>query len=208
MTSAAAYPYYFFSKSCLHHMLLRSCAELKDTTTDFFVKYHAMHHLRSTAESNPAMIDDGTLHLIQEIFKDKRFTDQRQSLFFFRQAAEVFTTLMIHSNDRGSAARTIAALSEVIRTTTGNGHRAAVEALGSLPVTIRGPQLNPYTCDDILPISWRDLLRLGQVSLARPPELLGRSLIGPVTDSRRLLVVKVARASDRAAPGRDSFSPP
>ncbi len=82
MTTAAAHSLDPSLKSHLHRLMLQSCDELRDATTDFFAKYQAIHHLRSVAQSGPGMIYDTMIHLIQAIFKNKRFAEQRQSLFF------------------------------------------------------------------------------------------------------------------------------
>ena len=176
-----------------------SRTELCDATTDYFTKYYALHHLRSVAEEDPSFIDDTTVSAIQRLFKNEVFARQRQSLFFYRQASEVLTTILARSCDRAVVARAMISLKEIVASSNGNRHRAAVEAIGSLPTQIRGPQLAYQPISSIPRFDWRNLLDSCAYRCRKSTAMvIGRSLVCALQGDNRLLVLKLAKVDDRA----------
>jgi hypothetical protein len=173
--------------------------ELGDATTDYFTKYFALHHLRCVASEDPTQIDEATVVAIQQLFQNEAFTRQRQSLFFFRQAAEVLTSMVTRSDDADVAGRAMKGLIEVLRFTFGNGHRAAAEAIGSLPTAVCGPRLHRPPVGSVPQLRWQALLDSTGLRCDQPPGVIGRSLVLPLESEDRLLVVKLAKREDTAA---------
>lgn len=173
--------------------------ELCDATTDYFTKYYALHQLHHVATEDPARIDETTIAAIQRLFQNEAFSRQRQSLFFFRQAAEVFTAMLTRSDDADIAGLAVGALRQVLGFTSGNGHRAAVEAIGSLPTDVRGPRLNCQPIGSVPRLRWEKLLNRCGLRCHRPPTAIGRSLVSRLGNGDGLLVVKLAKRDDTPA---------
>jgi hypothetical protein len=199
MTATAASPKLPPTTTRFRQMEPTSRRELCDATTDYFTKYYALHHLRCVADEDPTRIDASTVAAVQQLFQNEAFSRQRQSLFFFRQAAEVFTSMVTCSDDADIAGLAIGALRQVLRSTSGNGHRAAVEAIGSLPTAVRGPRLNCQPMGFVPQLKWQELLSSCGLRCRQLPVAIGRSLVSPIESEDRLLVVKLAKRDDTAA---------
>jgi hypothetical protein len=61
----------------------RALAEekIKGDSFDFTAKYFAVYELRNIAEKHPEIIRDTTILMLEELFKHKGFTRQRQGFF-------------------------------------------------------------------------------------------------------------------------------
>lgn len=163
---------------------------------DFTAKYFAVYELRNIAEKNPQVIKESTVLILEELLKHTGFTRQRQGFFLFRETANVLGKLIQHSNDIRVAENTLAAFKRVLSSVSNHAHRAASEALGSLPVTVKGPSIPDVKIDRILSTSIPELMEKSTITPAGSPVFLGRSLVIPCQKTKRLLVLKLARHSD------------
>jgi hypothetical protein len=173
--------------------------ELIDLTTDFFTKYYAIYHLQTVVQQNPGFIEPETIGTIRKVFEDARFSHQRQALFFFRNAAEILTLVMIHSHDRRLADLAFSTLKDILAATNGPGHQATVEAMSSLPLSISGPDIRDVKdndVDDVPRVTWPQILDAAGVKTSVPPVCRGRSLVVAADGNAYLLVVKLARADN------------
>ena len=197
MTASATRPKILPSTDRLRQVELVSRTDLGDATTEYFTKYYALHHLRSVAEDDPSLIEDATVSAIQRLFQNEALASQRQSRFFYRQAAEVLTTMMSQSRDIATAKRAMSSLTWVVGSSIANRHRAVVEAIGSLPTDIKGPQLTSRPIHSMPCFSWQGLLDWCGYRL-RPSQavVIGRSLVFPLESDSRRLVVKLAKKYD------------
>ena len=169
--------------------------EIKDKVSDYYTKYFAVYHLQSLVQSNPGIIDTGTIVTIQDLLKDPQYSKKRQGLFIFRQAAETLGAVIIHSDEKHLAEMALSALKNVLKTTTGYAHRACAETLGDFPLNISGPNLKDADIEHIPLVSWQEISGNHSTN-ARRPVFFGRSLAVPLNCGNRLLVLKFARTND------------
>ena len=163
---------------------------------DFTAKYFAVYELQNIAEKNPEIIKDTTILMLEELFKHKGLTRQRQGFFLFRETANTLGTLIQCCHDIRVADKVLAAFKRILASVSGHAHRAASEALGSLPVPVHGPCLPDLKIDRIFSTSFEEVMKKTTITPACPPVFMGRSLVTPCRKTKRLLVIKLARHSD------------
>ncbi len=180
---------------------LKSRAEsaLNDPHFDFIATYHAVADLRRLARQHPGLLDAATISALRQLLTSGAFGKVRQAYFLFREAASVMTDMAAGPGADGLGTRALACLGDLLIETSGRAHRGVSEALGSLPVTIKGPARPNHQGGHPLAIAWPDLLAGNRLKTDGPPRYMGRSLVVPVADSDRLLVVKLAQERDTAA---------
>lgn len=166
---------------------------------DLTAKYMAVSHLQSLAETEPGCIDPNTVRCLENLFHDDRIARQVQAFFLYRTAAEILTGLVTRCpwNRIGRLAF------QVLKASLGKGgdvHRAAAEALGSMPVSIAGPRLPAGRESSGVSISWESLVSRKSLGVRGSPTWIGRSLVAPIADSDRLFVVKMGLAEAPAGP--------
>ena len=125
----------------LENEIIRAEDVLTKDEYDFSAKYLAVCHLRTTVRTNPKIARSETILALNGIFHNLAISNQKQSFFLFREAAKVLCFIAINPIGRPLAEEAYAVLLNILGTMTGNPHRAAAEALGSLPVSIRGPEI-------------------------------------------------------------------
>jgi hypothetical protein len=170
--------------------------KIKGDSFDFTAKYFAVYELRNLAEKHPEIIKDTTILMLEELIKHKGFTRQRQGFFLFRETADTLSTLIQTCNNIRMAEYILAAFKRILASVSSHAHRAASEALGSLPVPVHGPCLPDLKMDRILSTSLQEVMEKTTTTPACSPVFLGRSLVIPCGKTKRLLVVKLARYSD------------
>lgn len=170
--------------------------EIKDKTFDFTTKYFAVYHLQCLAKSHPEIIGPETIYTLEGLLKDPGLSRQRRSFFLFRLAADTLASIIIHSNGKPMADQALSALESVLATTTGHAHRVSAEALGTLPFSIRGPDLEDVNTRTVPRVNWHQLLDEKGFKLSSPAAFIGRSLVAPLGQGNRLLVFKLARVND------------
>jgi len=170
--------------------------KLKDKACDFTSRYFAVYDLQCLAESNPEIIGPETTLILQELLKDPGFSLQRRGFFLFRLAADTLACIITNSQERTMADQAYCALKNVLATTTGHAHRVSAEALGSLPFSIQGPGLKDVTTNNVPRLSWQQILDEKGLRISYPGAFFGRSLVAPLDQADRLLVLKLARPND------------
>ncbi|MBW2589981.1 MAG: SidJ-related pseudokinase [Deltaproteobacteria bacterium] len=181
--------------SNVNRLKVLSEKETKDNVSDYYTKYFAVYHLQSLSQSNPGIIDQETIVTIQDLLKDPQYSEKRQGLFIFRQAAETLGAIIIHSDEKYLAETALSALKNVLKTTTGYAHRACSETLGAFPLNISGPDLRNTEIKRIPLVSWQEISGNNSTNSMRPV-FFGRSFTVPLDCGNRLLVLKFARAGD------------
>ena len=178
---------------------LKSRAEsaLTDPHFDFIATYHAVADLRRLAVQHPGLLDGDTIFALRRLLTSGAFGKVRQAYFLFREAASVMTDMAAGPGGPGAIA--LASLGDLLIETRGSAHRGVAEALGSLPLNIKGPDRHHRQQSFSRAMAWPDLLAVNQLETDGPPRYIGRSLVVRVANSKRLLVVKLARAGDTAA---------
>jgi hypothetical protein len=171
---------------------------LVDSCFDFIAKYHAVTELRQLARKTPDVLDQKTITAVETLLKSDQFSRVRQSYFLFREAATVIRDMAGGPGGNGMGKAALASLKRLLRQTHGNAHRGVAEALGSLPVTIRGPRIPDGKCASAPAIAWEELLSTHGLRLTGDVRYIGRSLVAETSQENRLLVVKLAKKDDRA----------
>lgn len=163
---------------------------------DFTAKYFAVYELRTIAEKKPEIIIEKTILILEKIFKNERYLKQRQGFFLFRETADTLSALIKGCENIHFAEYVLAAFRRILATVSSHAHRAAAEALGTLPLTIHGPRLPEIEIDRISSASFQEVLEKSAIVPGNPPVFWGRSLVVQCLKSKRLLVFKLARQSD------------
>ena len=171
-------------------------AEVKDKGSDFIAKYFAVYHLQCVAQRHPEMLGPETIFTLQGLLENPEFSRQRRGFFLFRLAADTLASIIVHSDGGPMADQARCCLKALLAKTTGHAHTVSAEALGGLPFSINGPDLEKVTTENIPSIDWHDLLGEGGFELSAPAAFMGRSLVAPLDPGNKLLVLKLARAGD------------
>jgi hypothetical protein len=169
---------------------------LLDPAYDISGKYMAVGHLKETALASPSAITPGTAVALGGLLGDEGLRRQSRAYFVFREAASTLGVLIVHPSEgplQGLALRT---LKRILADSHPGAHRAAAEALGSLPLKVRGPRPDRVSPCDGPPLTLRALQQGLGVSPEPAPRFAGRSLTLPTASGDRLLVIKMARDDD------------
>ena len=179
----------------LENEIIRAEDVLTKDEYDFSAKYLAVCHLRTTVRTNPEIIRSETILALNGIFHNPAISNQTQSFFLFREAAEVLSFIAVNPTGGSLDGEAYAVLSNILGTMVGNPHRAAAEALGSLPVSICGPEIK--TRKKTAPcVNWQEVLEGAGAAGTHSPAFVGRSIVRAVNGDGRLLIVKLALADD------------
>ncbi|MCJ7603610.1 MAG: hypothetical protein MUO63_19180, partial [Desulfobulbaceae bacterium] len=180
----------------LNKQILFEEQTLNSRHAEFPARYIAACNLHALARSQPRSITVDNIINLEKLMHDPHVLRQRQSFFLFREAARTMTAIVM-SNCPGLTNHALATLKRLLRSATGNSHRAASEAVGSLPVTINQRfQLKTYEQHMIPSLSVQEIAeKCGGISLGKA-FFTGRSLTLPCTLGKRILVVKLARRND------------
>ncbi|MCP4682069.1 MAG: SidJ-related pseudokinase [Desulfobacterales bacterium] len=165
---------------------------LKDSDYDFMAKFMAVCHLQTLSQNNPEIIDRGTINTLKTFLKKSEISKETQAYFMYKEVANTLCALVIHSDCLADEALT--ALNNLLGDTIGHPHRAAAEALGSLPFSVFGPDITSHTKEDAPFVNWRQFLEQTGLEIAHEPCFMGRSLVAGLEQENSLLVIKLARA--------------
>ncbi|MBW2539264.1 MAG: SidJ-related pseudokinase [Deltaproteobacteria bacterium] len=163
---------------------------------DFSAAYMAVNDLHALICTHPEIIRSETISALQGILEKPIHSAQTQSFFLYQAAANALVSVMVGAVEMPLAHKSISVLKTVAGNGWGNQHRATTEALGSLPLNIRGPRINGESVDRRPHVSWNNLLKKIPVSIRSKPEMVGRSLVAADDRSNRMLVIKLARTND------------
>ena len=176
-----------------------ACEAIERESFDFTATFYATHDLHAMALRDVTAISVRTVAALKGLLLGNAFQDQRQRLFLYREAAGVLSTIIQFGRTHPIAKAACRALNETLRRGCGQAHRAAAEALGSLPLQVKGPALPPLHLDDPPEAGWRDVTALVSCRIGNTVRWIGRSIVVDLSRDR-VMVVKVARReSDRHA---------
>ena len=166
---------------------------------DFSAKYLALRDLHTVVRTNPEIARSETILALNGIFHDSAISRQTQSFFLYRETTTILCFIAVNPVDKSLSEEAYAVLLNILGTMTGNPHRAAAEVLGSLPVSILGPEIEARTAT-IPRVNWKEVLEGAGVTGSNPPFFVGRSIVRAVNGDGRLLIVKLALAGDSPQP--------
>jgi hypothetical protein len=167
---------------------------LKRNVQDFAGTYLTVRDLLELIRTRPDFINSETIRALEDVLTSSEFSDQTQSFFLYREAANALTSVILQSASERLADEAICALTNVLGTTGGTAHRAAAGAFGSLPIAIRGPKLISKAVADVPRVTWQELLQEQGVFDSESQSLIGRSVVVDTGEENKLLVVKLARS--------------
>jgi len=188
----------------MHEDLVGCENYLLNSCQDFSATYMAVSRLEYDLSENASLASSRTVDALDNVIRNRVHESQRQSYFLYRKAAKTLLFLASVCEDRSLAAKSIERLKHIVADCVGPSHRAAAEALGSLPLNITGPSLNEETLQKVSSICWDDFCRKTGLNPRCHMKGIGRSLVFSLTNDL-LLVVKCSRSdSENAALNREA----
>jgi len=163
---------------------------------DFTATYMAVCDLRELIRTHPEIISSETILALEGVLKNSGFSRQTQSFFLYKEAADALTSIIVHIIAEPLADEAISVLKNLLGTTVGDPQRAVGSALGSLPISVHGPQVSEKPIEDIPRVKWQEILEEKGITKCNAPTVVGRSLVVSIDKENRLLVVKFACAGD------------
>ncbi|MBW2603069.1 MAG: SidJ-related pseudokinase [Deltaproteobacteria bacterium] len=170
--------------------LLNSCM-------DFSATYMAVSMLEHDLSKNAALASSKTIGALYNVIIKRVHSSQRQSYFLYRKAAKTLSFLGSACEDPGLAAESIERLKHIVADSAGPSHRAASEALGSLPLKIKGPFLKEQGINKVTSIRWDDLCGTSGLNKGCDMKWFGRSLVFSIA-SDLLFVIKCSRSDSES----------
>lgn len=165
---------------------------LNHTHSDFCATFMTVNELNSFVQSHPDNVRFETISTLEKILKDLKHLKQTQSIFLYRVAADALASIIVNNADSSLSLPALSALKNILNTGMDVNHRAAAEAMGSLPLRIKGPEIDEERTKVIPSVKWEEILIQNRFNLKRAPIMIGRSLVSSIDGNRKLLVLKLA----------------
>lgn len=165
---------------------------------DFTATYLAVCDLHGLIKTRPSIGCSQTIAVLEGVLRNTDFASETQGLFLYRQAAEALVTMAVDSTGSPLASQALVTLETLLGKIQGLSHRAATEALGSLPVSIQGPDLGRQSLQEVPLVGWEELVEKTGTLPCASPSLLGRSLVAPTGSPDLVSVVKLAQDKQAA----------
>ena len=173
----------------------RACEAIEGASFDFTAKFYAALDLSRIAQNNTNNISPRAIGTLKELLLSTQFQAQRQRRFLFREAASILAVIVQLAGRQPPAQQAYDALLAVMRKAHDQAHLAAAEALGALPLMIRGPRLAPLDEAPVPTLNLKTWLLEHHLPANVSFSTQGRSLTARLPD-RSWLVVKMARTPD------------
>ncbi len=167
---------------------------LIDKDYDFTAKYLAVWHINSLVETNPEVINAGTISALEQVLQDPIVSHQTQAYFLYKHVSNTLCSMIIHSEELADQA--FSSLKNLLGKTSGHPHRAVAESLGTLPFSVHGPELDKVIKKNIPCVNWQQICDETGLTTSHSPELIGRSLVAALPRKKELLVIKLARVTE------------
>ena len=189
----------------MHGDLADSENYLLNSCFDFSATYMAVSMIEHGLCRNISLASKKTVHALYHVIKKSVHASQRQSYFLYRKAAKTLLFLASAFENPELTTESIKRLKHIVADSTGPSHRAASEALGALPLNIKGPCLNDNGINGISWISWDEVCSKTGLTESCDIQCIGRSLVFSLSKDR-LFVLKFSRSvSERAALHREAL---
>ncbi len=163
---------------------------------DFTAAYLAVRRVADLAGQDPGAVAPHTVAALEGLLARNDHARQTQARILYRDAAGVLVTLLADGPPVLATASRLA-LDRAL-TTPGKPRLAAAEAVGGLPLCIRGPHPDLPPLGPVPYLSFADLVRRAGAD-GRAVRFAGRSLLAPTHDPNILLVVKRLRRGEDPA---------
>ena len=180
---------------------------LTEKRSDFVTTYMMVSSLQFIIDQEPEIIKESTITALLCVLENEDHARQRQVYFLHKKAADALGAILKTTPDPGLAGQAKNSLIQILHQKNEKPFRAAAEALGTLPLKIKGPVLKAEpdwenSRPSISGISWQTLIQksgFNNDSSALPFEWKGRNLIVYSNDPDRVLVIKMARPKEDPA---------
>ncbi len=169
---------------------------LKAREFDFTATYLTVCDLHSLIKTHPCVTKPGTILALEGVLKSPSFLSQTQSFFLYRKAADALVSVILGATGTALPDQVLFTIQGLLGTTNGDSLRASAEALGSLPLSIRGPNTGETTAGNVPQVRWPDVLKAAGISNSRAPAIHGRSLVVKTDRKNVMLVAKLASGQD------------
>ncbi len=167
---------------------------LNTRRSDFTTTYMQVANLQYIIARQPAIVRPSTIAALCAVLEGAEHSSQRQVFFLFKKAADALAAIVSNAADRHTADQARQALAGILSGHTGPSFRASAEAVGTLPLTIKGPDKGYFQIDDPPVAPLRSMESLAGRRGAGRMQWIGRSLVIELpAEPGRLLVFKFAR---------------
>jgi len=189
----------------MHRKLADSENYLLYSCSDFSATYMAVSTLEYEIEKSSSLASSQTIHALHRVILKKVHSHQRQSYFLYRKAAKTLRFLASAGENTCLTAESIESLKHIVAESDGTSHRAAAEALGSLPLKIKEPSLNEERIKKVSSIRWDELCDKTGLNQYCHMKCIGRSLVFSLA-SDLVFVMKLSRSnSENASLNREAL---
>jgi len=165
---------------------------------EFTAAYLTVCDLHSLIKTHPRVARSRTVLVLEGVLRNSSFSSQTQSFFLYREASDALVSVIVGSMRKSLADQALCTLQRLLHTTNGASFRASAEALGSLPLSIRGPNTNEAALGNVPKVRWHDILEAAGMTTCHVPVIHGRSLVIAIDKEPVLLVVKLAFGEEAA----------
>ncbi len=171
---------------------------IADTELEFTARYMAASNVNSLLKSHPELAGPDTISALESLLKDPGPCAESRGLFLYKQAAEALLNIVLHDQNAFVSNQALFTLKEALVDSTGARHRAVTEAIGSLPLVIKGPSLPALSSRQFPKTTLKAILcpfGIGSHKL----RWIGRSLVieSPHLQDK-IMVIKTASKNDSA----------
>ncbi len=169
---------------------------------DFAGIYMAVANLGHAVRTAPQHVSESTVNALSELFFHRVHRGRRQSYFLYRKAAGTIAAVIVSARETAVVFAAWNALKKIVNAQDGPPHKAAAEALGSLPFSFPANRdLRKCCCPKVtgIPeIRWKTLLRHAGLQADSKYRRMGRSLVFR-TGKDQLVVIKFETDMSKAA---------
>ncbi|MCB2181201.1 MAG: SidJ-related pseudokinase [Desulfobulbaceae bacterium] len=163
---------------------------------DFPAKYMAACNLHSHITSQPFSVKKETIANLEKVMQSKQILRHRQSFFLFQVTARAMAAV-VETTPSSLSMFALDSLKRLLHSSSGNPHRATTEALGSLPFLIPETPSCKFERPKAFPdVSWQQITDKAGEKNDEETVFAGRSLITPLEQDDKILVIKCARQDE------------
>ncbi len=170
---------------------------IRERIADFSAVYMHVTELRQWLRDGRRRVGSEMVEILVSVLDEPTHRSQKQVFFLHREAAGVLAELI---GDPGLPvevrALALSRLKRLAASSVQSVHRAACEALGSLPLDIRGPLISPNGDGEVSRLGGWELSRALASQGCGPPYRVGRSFVSSGTDSSFVVSIKVWQGPD------------
>ncbi len=161
--------------------------QLVNKNIGFTTAYLGIQHLESIILNTPDIITKETCLVLLHLIQSRQHETKKQAYFLYKTAA--LSLISISKNQTHPLTGfLIVKLQEILLSSTGNKQRAVSEALGSLPLRIKGPTLKESQHPEILNLSFAHFLDHINIKKTDNLKWVGRTLVFTTPDKMKCCI--------------------